>query len=90
MAKVLKVVFCALGSLFVGFGLGLVISNFLIMTIGGLKYWLTVSGIFVFGGFLLGIGFAKKISKAEDFSRIKTMADDQRKEEAKKILQTPK
>ncbi len=90
MTKFFKVVFCVLGSLLVGFGLGLVISSFLIMEIAGLNYWLMASGILVLGGFLLGIGFVKKSSGKDDSSKIKTMADDKKKEEMKQILQTPK
>lgn len=90
MTKFLKVLYCILGSLLVGFGLGLVMANFLITEFTGIKYWLIISGILILGGFFLGLSFIKKsIAKKEEGTVIKTMLDAKKKEEEKKIFQVP-
>jgi len=87
MTKFLKALFGILGALLIGFGLGLVVANFLMLAFTGIKYWLVVSAILVLGGFLVGLGFIKKIPK-EEATKIKTMQDDKKKEEEKKLFQT--
>lgn len=86
MTRFFKVFFSLLGSLLVGFGLGMMMASFLSATITGMKYWLLVSGILVLGGFFLGLGFIKKVPKKDWAPKIKTMQDDKKKEEEKKLF----
>ncbi len=76
MTKLLKVFFCILGSLLVGFGLGMMMASYLGATITGIKYWLMVSGILILGGFFLGLSFIKKVSKKDVMPKIKTMQEE--------------
>ncbi len=86
MAKFLKILFCILGSMLVGFGLGMMMASFLSTTITGMKYWLMVSGILILGGFFLGLGFIKKSARKIEPPKIKTMQEDKKKEEEKKLF----
>ncbi len=76
MTKFLKATFCIIGSMLVGFGLGMMMANYLSATITGIKYWLMVSGILVLGGFFLGLGFIKKVPKKDVAPKLKIMQEE--------------
>jgi len=82
MTRFLKILFSILGAMFIGFGLGLVLADALILTFAGVKYWLLVSGALIFGGFLLGLSFIKKIPPKKVLSDVKTEADAKKKEKS--------
>jgi len=66
MIKLIKFLFSFLGSLFIGFGLCLVVGGFIKEQFSEINYRLIYSGILIVGGFFLGLSLIIKKQKVSD------------------------
>lgn len=90
MIRLIKFLFSFLGSVLIGFGLCLVVGDFVKEQFSEINFRLVYSGILIVGGFFLGLSFIIRKQKVSDNKIKEEKKDKKEKEEKEKKEQTEK